>query len=90
MARKLPDVVLLEEEEQKLEVELKNIVDQKSKDDATEGLRRCVTEMKLKMRNGREQCKQFLDTACHVEENDDETLYRTLFGLIIKTAWIPS
>ena len=90
MAQKLPDAVLLEEEEQKLEVELKNIVDQKSKDDATEGLRRCVTEMKLKMRNGREQCKQFLDTACYVEENDDETLYRTLFGLIIKTAWIPS
>ena len=45
-----------------------------SERDETEKLRRCVTEMKLKMMDDRERCKELSDTGCHFEEKEDETL----------------
>ena len=74
MAEKLPDVVLSEAEEVKLELELKNTVDQNGKEDETERLRRRVIELKLKMVEDRDRCKQLLDSASEVEEKEDETL----------------
>ena len=84
MAEKLPDVVLSEAEEVKLELELKNTVDQNGKEDETERLRRRVIELKLKMVEDRDRCKQLLDSASEVEEKEDETLYKAFFGLIVK------
>ena len=84
MAEKLPDVVLSEAEEVKLELELKNTVDQNGKEDETERFRRRVIELKLKMVEDRDRCKQLLDSASEVEEKEDETLYKAFFGLIVK------
>lgn len=72
--KKLPEFVLSEAEEVKLETELKNTVDQNGEEDETERLRRRVIELKLKMAKDRDWCKQLLDSASEVEEKEDETL----------------
>lgn len=72
--KKLPEVVLSEAEEVKLETELENTVDQNGEEDETERLRRRVIELKLKMVEDRDRCKQLLDSASEVEEKEDETL----------------
>ena len=82
--KKLPEFVLSEAEEVKLETELKNTVDQNGEEDETERLRRHVIELKLKMVEDRDRCKQLLDSASEVEEKEDETLYKAFFGLIVK------
>ena len=42
-----------------------------------------VTALKVKMQQDKEDCKKLLRIATHVEEKEDESLYKSVFGLII-------
>lgn len=90
MAEKLleADALKLETELQdtvdKLKESVLEAVDQKKDDTTEEELRRCVTALKMKMQQDKEDCKWLLDTAGNDEEKEDEYLYKSVFGLVVQ------
>ena len=94
MAEQIPDVELndqkMEEEclkafvaevKQKVEADEEE-VDQKMEEDKTKELRACISDLKRKEAD-KKDCKRFLDAATRVEKDDDESLYRNLFGMAV-------
>ena len=73
MAEKLPDVVLSEDED---------TTDQQTSLNAE--IRKCISDLKEKVKKDKEECRQFLDAASHVKKEEDESLYRNLFGMMVK------
>ena len=50
----------------------------------TEELKNMLEELKQKTKDDKEQCKDMLNRACQVGEADEESLYKTLFGRLIR------
>ena len=73
MAEKLPDVVLSEDED---------MTDQQTSLNGE--IRKCISDLKEKVKKDKEECRQFLDAASHVKKEEDESLYRNLFGMMVK------
>ena len=92
MAEKLESTALkleadLQETVDKLKESVLEEVDQ-AKDQQTssedEELNKTVTALKVKMQQDKEDCKRLLNMASQVEEKEDESMYKSVFGLIIK------
>ena len=91
MAEKLESTAL------KLEADLQETVDKlketvlEEEDDQTketssseaDDLIKSVTALKLRMQQDKEDCKQLLGMVTEVKEKEDESLYKSVFGLVI-------
>ena len=78
MAEKLESTAL------KLEADLQETVDKLKEKEEEEELTEAVTVLRAKLQRDKEECKKMLRTATHVEEKEDESLYKSLFGMIVR------
>lgn len=82
--RKMDSFTLTEEEPQKPEeLASANEIAENVENEIVEEMRKLMDEFKLKRKNDKDECKQWLEQASRVKSSEGETLYQDLFGLIV-------